>query len=598
MGHKVATAAAAIRADISDLVGLVLLAASFVVLFVAAWANWPAVLIAALVVGVAADLRGTRRTRKIFEVLERSRFGAVERQVARDAALLLLLWRSARLPAATVAALAVAVVGSYAVVSTYLLVREYLQRIRALPVETRNVDLSALRLPTAPRPIWLLGDDWLVAPWAVSALGLILADLTGRSAYGFAGVIVSIVAEVAAVAVMLAALVRARHLRRRGWVFQTTRQALADRQPEVVLYHSGAPGSAYQVNMWLSTLEDLGRPAMVLLRQGDILSELEPTSLPVACVPSASDVMDLDLPSLRLALYVGNVAENVHLWRNGRLRHVFVGHGDSDKAASSNRVSRIYDQVWVAGPAGRERYRLSDSGVPDSAIVEVGRPQLRGIDLFAPPYGRRLTVLYAPTWEGWSDDMDLTSVPTMGVELVEQLLADPDVRVIYRPHPLAGTRSPALRAAHQRLVSRLTAAGQTVVGAEGPSLYDCFNQVDVLITDVSSLISEFIVSGKPYVVTNPGSAPDFVERYPTVAGGYLLQPGNGLAPILEELRGPQPDRMAQQREQIRHHLLGPSSADPLALFRTAVDALIGPPVRTIPAPRGASAASTVRTSMR
>jgi hypothetical protein len=597
MGHKVATAAAAIRADISDLVGLALLAASFVVLLVSAWANWPAVVIAALVVGVAADLRGQLRTRKIFEVLERSRFGAVERQVARDAALLLLLWRSARLPAATVAALALAVIGSYVVVSTYLLVREYLQRIRALPVETRNVDLGALRLPAAPRPSWLLGDGWLFAPWAVSALGLILADLTGRSAYGFAGVIVSMVAELAAVAVMLAALVRARHLRRRGWVFQTTRQALADRQPEVVLYHSGAPGSAYQVNMWLSTLEDIGRPAMVLLRQGDILSELEPTSLPVACVPSASDVMDLNLPSLRLALYVGNVAENVHLWRNGRLRHVFVGHGDSDKAASSNRVSRIYDQVWVAGPAGRERYRLSDSGVVDTAIVEVGRPQLRRIDQFAPRADRRLTVLYAPTWEGWSDDMDLTSVPTMGVELVEQLLADPDVQVIYRPHPLAGTRSPALRAAHQRMVGLLAGGEHAVVTPGGPGLYACFNQADVLITDVSSVISEFIVTGKPYVVTNPGSAPDFVERYPTVAGGYLLQPGDGLAPILAELRGPEPDRMAQQREQVRHHLLGPATADLLARFTAAIDALIGPPARSIPAPREPDAASTVPTSL-
>jgi hypothetical protein len=336
MGRRsVAAAAAAIRADTSDLAGLGLLAASFVVLFVAAWADWPIVVIAALVLGVAADVRGERRTPKLFEVFERSRLGPVERQVARDAAVLLLLWRSTQLQDGTVAALGVTLVGSYLVVSAYLLVRQYLQRIRALPIETRNVDLSGLRLPPEPRPALVLGDRWLVAPWAVGALGLILADLTGRSLFGFAGVGVAILTGLGALAVVLLALARARHLRRRGWVFQTTLGALAAPEPEVVLYHSGAPGSAYQINMWLSTMEQLGRPALVLLRQSEHLSELEPTSVPIACVPSASDVMDLDLPSLRLAFYVGNVAENVHLWRNGRLRHVFIGHGDSDKAASS-----------------------------------------------------------------------------------------------------------------------------------------------------------------------------------------------------------------------------------------------------------------------
>src|SRR5215475_7761396 len=107
MGRRsVAAAAAAIRADLTDLAGLGLLAASFVVLYVAAWADWPVVVIVALVLGVAVDIRGERRTPKLFEVFERSRLGSVQRQVARDAALLLLRWRSDRLSDATVAALA------------------------------------------------------------------------------------------------------------------------------------------------------------------------------------------------------------------------------------------------------------------------------------------------------------------------------------------------------------------------------------------------------------------------------------------------------------------------------------------------------------
>jgi hypothetical protein len=33
------------------------------------------------------------------------------------------------------------------------------------------------------------------------------------------------------------------------------------------------------------------------------------------------------------------------------MKHVFIGHGDSDKQASFNPFSRVYDEVWVAGAA-------------------------------------------------------------------------------------------------------------------------------------------------------------------------------------------------------------------------------------------------------
>ncbi|MFG2471009.1 hypothetical protein ACGFXB_36900 [Streptomyces canus] len=44
--------------------------------------------------------------------------------------------------------------------------------------------------------------------------------------------------------------------------------------------------------------------------------------------------------------------------------------------ASSNRVSKVYDEIWVAGRAGRDRYRRVRHAISDNAIVEVGRPQL------------------------------------------------------------------------------------------------------------------------------------------------------------------------------------------------------------------------------
>ena len=89
--------------------------------------------------------------------------------------------------------------------------------------------------------------------------------------------------------------------------------------------------------------------------------------------------MNMDLSMVRVALYAANVGKNIHLLRVPTMKHVFIGHGDSDKAASVNPFSKAYDEVWVAGRAGRDRYAIADVGVRDEDIVEVGRPQLAPI---------------------------------------------------------------------------------------------------------------------------------------------------------------------------------------------------------------------------
>ena len=63
-----------------------------------------------------------------------------------------------------------------------------------------------------------------------------------------------------------------------------------------------------------------------------------------------------------------------------------------------------------------------------------------------------------------------------------------------------------------------------VNGAE-PHLYDCFNQCDLLISDISSVVTDFLASEKPYAVTNVASLPGrvFYERYPSAEAGVLRQ---------------------------------------------------------------------------
>ena len=53
------------------------------------------------------------------------------------------------------------------------------------------------------------------------------------------------------------------------------------------------------------------------------------------------------------------------------------------------------------------------------------------------------TVLYAPTWEGDADYNDYSSVDLYGPDIVRSILALPDVRLVYKPHPKVTTSTNA-----------------------------------------------------------------------------------------------------------------------------------------------------------
>ena len=69
------------------------------------------------------------------------------------------------------------------------------------------------------------------------------------------------------------------------------------------------------------------------------------------------------------------------------------------------------------------------------------------------------------------------------------------------------------------------------------SILDTFNQVDALISDVSSVIPDFLYSEKPFALTSMAAettTAEFLADFPLARAGYLLalgseQPGHGAA---------------------------------------------------------------------
>lgn len=635
--------------------------------------SYPLMLVAALIpslgmfAGVAAasyvsDHFLHRRNAYLLNRLSRARAGLTLRFMLRQLLLVLLLARMG----VTGDTLGYEAIACFALVATLQAPHSglltLLRNRRKLPVVTRNIDLAPLGISdAAPRLLTHRAAEKVQHLDLFAVAGVLVAAETGRGAYGYAGMAVTLGLT------LLYILVVAYHLRpgalppKRDAVLEWFDEWLRAYRPTLVLYFSGTKESTYQINMWLETLEELDERPLLIVREQHTLPGLASTTVPVACVPSAVHLMNMDLASVRVALYPANVGKNIHLLRVPTMKHVFIGHGDSDKVASINPYAKVYDEVWTAGRAGRDRYALADVGVRDDAIVEVGRPQLAPIRPAEAPAADRIpTILYAPTWEGWTDDPGNTSLMLAGENIVRRLLAaDPPVRVLYKPHPFTGMVSPLAKAAHERIVAmveqartrraadprwvRAAAAGQggreaaraelvrieaqlerlgrltdeaadeaqtsrdavvdpareaeaarlkeewndaywrsfgwwehRVVTGDRPRLYDCFNVSHGMVSDISSVVSDFIASGKPYAVTDSAGLgeQEFKRQNTAVRAAVILAPdAASIDELLAAVPDPAADPLRGAREELKEYLLGPDEPASVVRFGEAVRAL-------------------------
>ncbi|WP_091348807.1 CDP-glycerol glycerophosphotransferase family protein [Micromonospora rhizosphaerae] len=569
-------------------VGAVLLAYGIMIL--AGAFGWVVPFAAAGLVAIAGEFALATRFAETGELLQKAGLGLVWRRLIRDLSVVLLIVSAVRAGVGGTVAVILLPAALWTVAVGTTALAKITDGRAATPAFTRNIDLSALRRVPAP-PAWAQRIAGLQLPLLNVLLvpAAVVAALVDRVTPVVVTGLVTLAAGLVTAAVLALSWLRGRG--RTPGILPEVHAWLARERPEVALYFAGPAKDVYQANMWLAPTEAAGRRAVVLLRHEDAFRELADTRLPVICVPAGVDFMNLDLGSIRVALYAANVGANIHMLREPGMKHVFVGHGDSDKQASVNPYSKVYDEVWVAGPAGRERYARAGVGVLDRNIVEIGRPQLAGVHTFGSAAADHpFTVLYAPTWEGWLDDDQYhTSLVLMGELIVTGLLAAGGVRLIYKPHPLTGSRSRQARAAHERIVALIRAAGgdtdatsldgtaHLVVTGRTPALFDCFNATDLLVSDVSSVVSDFVQSERPYVVANPAGLPEdeFRQTFPTARAAYLFSADCGeLEKILAVTRAGD-DPMTEARRELKEYLLGPAGANPMDRFREEIGRLCG-----------------------
>lgn len=400
------------------------------------------------------------------------------------------------------------------------------------------------------------------------------------------------VASVAAVVVSLAVLALAARAGRATLRLGTTAAVKAQHQavlaelaavsPSAVVYMSAGPGqSKYILNQWLSSFEAMSQPSFIMVREASQLAPIADTRLPLVYAPSTRHVEDLTLPGIRLAFYLANAGKNVHLLRDAAIKHVFLNHGDSDKSTSANPVARAYDEVWVAGQAAVDRYHAAGIDIAPERFAIVGRPQVESL-LVGPLTGTAgKCVLYAPTFEGYYEESNYSSLERMGTELVRRMLAErPDVRILFKPHPASGVQRPGMRRARLEITRLLreapAAPGHLVVDDEpGMTLYDCFAMADVLVSDVSSVVTDFLHTERPIVTSNPRDMhpDDFYTTFPTQQSSYVLDRALAdLDAVMDDALGP--DSMYEQRRAMKLYVLGDLPQGPLRAFSVHADRLV------------------------
>ena len=386
---------------------------------------------------------------------------------------------------------------------------------------------------------------------------------------------------------------RAARLRRRLEVRRTQRavdRLLAARGPlaagtaEVVVYFPDGAVNLYQLRQWYEPLRHLVRthPVVIVTRTAHAThAALRESALPVVQLRRIGDYEAwLATQRVRAVLYVNQNVRNFSALRFAEPAHVFISHGESDKAYMASNQAKAYDHVLVAGQAAVDRLERAVVGIDPARLVPIGRPQL-DVEHEAPalPADGRTVVLYAPTWEGDRPSMSYSSVASHGHQMVAALIATGRHRVIYRPHPRTGLVDRAHARADSQIRAAIGAANRADPAAHhlvdlGGDYGWQLAHADFCVTDVSAVAFDWLATSKPFTITAP-LAPEAVVDPEGLVGAVRLLPASEAAQIVRVVdeglaRGLDEDLL----RLVRHYFGDTSPGASLRRFLDAVDRIV------------------------
>lgn len=335
----------------------------------------------------------------------------------------------------------------------------------------------------------------------------------------------------------------------------------------------GSVAALYQLKLWLPIFEKVGEPFDVLVRNSDLVEPIKKlTKAKVHFLRKFEQVPNNS--ELKLLFYVNNAPFNSDAAKFPGIVHVQLLHGDSEKTASFNPVTGMFTKIFVSGQAAVDRYERNGVLIRKEKFVLVGRPQLADIKVASKAAGKRKTVLIAPTWGGSADGEVYTSL-ALAPSYVRNLITLGH-RVVFRPHPFSH-RDAGDRAIIEQVWALLAADGKDHIFGPPAETERTVSQVvnlsDVLISDISGIVSDWLYSLKPYLLVSMDETPArFTKRYPIAEGGRVLTQKDGLT---NELLADDPKLFAARKKVRAYYIAGADTQKADALFMKATKAILG-----------------------
>ncbi|TQO19149.1 CDP-glycerol:poly(glycerophosphate) glycerophosphotransferase [Rhodoglobus vestalii] len=381
-------------------------------------------------------------------------------------------------------------------------------------------------------------------------------------------------------------MLRARHNRR---LIATRREGHPMPAPgsvSIAVYFADTKVNLYQMRQWYAPLAELSKryPVSIIARSpSSVLALWDEAPVPTVYLRRVSELEQfVSEQSLKIVFYVNQNAKNFQMFRYGRMWHVFINHGESDKMYMTTNQFKAYDFSFVAGDAALDRlsHKLWNFDLETRAIA-IGRPQA---DHFAGelPYtpDDRTVVLYAPTWEGDREAAAYGSIASHGVALAKAVLSSDKHRLIYRPHPRSGVVDDEYKRANIAIIAAIAEANETDPSVQ--HIYDDGKELgwqlvaaDVAITDVSAMVYDRLAAGKPLIVTRPASALVDIDEAGYLGSCEWLR-AEQAGDILSIVSRVQFDADAQERLGFwaERHFGDTSQGSATARFHDAVDSLV------------------------
>jgi len=346
------------------------------------------------------------------------------------------------------------------------------------------------------------------------------------------------------------------------------RTTIKEYEPNFIIYFSGNKQTTFQLNLWLDVFKQINKNFIIILREPHHYKKLKNTKIPVLFIHDIKELENISsIQSIKGALYLSNVGKNIHLIRHNYLQHIFIGHGDSDKSSSANNIMKMYDFMFVAGEAHIDRMKNNNIEVPKNYFKKIGRPQLELIKNNKSSYTKNnssINILYAPTWEGYFSNSSYSSLHTINDTIKNMTNNDVDnINLYFNPHPHTGV-------VDKKMIKIIDTLYKASNSKRNMTLYNYLNSIDIIITDISGVLSEALFFDIPIILYKPKFIKDIKKECPISECAYIIDDKSDIVNLIEKIKTD--DYLLEKRNAMKEYVMGGEKSS-IARFSKALEEL-------------------------